>query len=96
MTQSSLSVLTHEGSKMQGSLLSLVQGLDISSLQLEEGEHFQVATVSSMVQGCLPRVITNVQVTQPQDQCLCRMGRGGRIGMGWWNRNRRCGEIGIG
>ena len=84
MTQSSLSVLTHEGSKMQGSLLSLVQGLDISSLQLEEGEHFQVATVSSMVQGCLPTAITNVQVTQPQDQCLCRTTRDGE---GWWNRN---------
>ena len=70
----------------------MCRGVYISSLQLEEGEHFQVATVSSMVQGCLPRAITNVQVTQPQDQCLCRMGRGGRIG----NRNRRCGEIGIG
>ena len=56
---------------MKGSLLLPVDGLDVGSLDKEEGQHLKVAIVGSMVEGSLPSAITNVQVTKTGDQDLC-------------------------
>ena len=63
--------LTHESSKVQRSLIPLVHGLGVASLHKQEGDHFQVAIVGSMVEGSLTGAITDVKVTKVRDQGLC-------------------------
>ena len=63
--------LTHEGCKVQGSLLLPVHSLDVGTLEQKQREHIQVAVVSSVVEGGLTRTITNIKVTKMRDQDLC-------------------------
>ena len=63
--------LTHKGSKVQCALLLPIHGLDVGSLDQEEGEHLKMAVVGGMVESRLTGTITDIQVTKMGDQDLC-------------------------
>ena len=75
--------LTHEGSKVEGSLLLPVDSLDVSSLEQEQREHIKMAVVGSMVEGSLASTITNVKVTKMRYEDLCVCVWGGGVREGW-------------